>query len=145
MSRDDYRTRGVRSSRLIKHDAPQAHMGRKLFLLTCASTALLAATSALATESADASTIQGIDVTNIVLVGSTLLALVLSVISLLAYRRDGRKKLLFVTIAFGLFALKGVLLLVSDWILLRQPYLDVLASLLDFAVLLSFFVGMLKK
>lgn len=106
---------------------------------------ILASVAVLATETADASTIQGMDVTTIILIGSTVLALALGIISLIAYRRDGRKKLLLVTAAFGLFALKGALLLVSDWIALQQPYLDVIASLLDFAVLICFFIGILKK
>ena len=93
----------------------------------------------------DANTIQGLDVNDIIVVFTSILAFILGALSLMAYRRDGREKFLFVTLAFFIFASKGIFVIGNDLLSLQQPSLDTIAHSLDFLVLLCFFVGMIKK
>jgi|LGVD01.1.fsa_nt_gb hypothetical protein len=86
----------------------------------------------------------GIELEEIITLSSSLLATALFIISFIAYRRDGRKRLLFVTIAFFLFAVKGFLS-ASDLFFSERDWVDPVASFLDFAILLCFFFGILKK
>ena len=86
----------------------------------------------------------GIELEKIIILSSSLLATALFIISFIAYRRDGRKRLLFVTTAFFLFAVKGFLS-ASDLFFLERDWVDPVASFLDFAILLCFFFGILKK
>nr|MBI4157082.1 hypothetical protein [Candidatus Woesearchaeota archaeon] len=76
--------------------------------------------------------------------GSGLLALALFIITLYAYKRNRNKRLLYVSYAFLLFAVKGILvsmeMFFGDW-----PWVDPVSSVLDFAILLSFFFGIIKK
>ena len=107
---------------------------------------LLIVTPAFAlAETNDAKTIYGLDINDIIVVSTSILAFILGAISLIAYRRDGRVKFLFVTLAFFIFASKGVLIIGNDLLSLQQPVLDIIAHSLDFVVLLCFFVGMIKK
>ena len=89
--------------------------------------------------------IQGLDITDVITIAASILALILGTISFIGYRRDGRAKLLFTTLAFFTFALKGLLIITSDMFFIQQAILDIIASLLDFLVLLFFFIGMIKK
>ncbi|NIA12178.1 MAG: hypothetical protein GWP10_21275 [Nitrospiraceae bacterium] len=82
---------------------------------------------------------------NLVTLCSSILASTLFVITLIAYKRDKRKKLLYVSIAFFLFAVKGFLLTSDMFFPQKAGWADLIASLLDFAILSSFFVGLLKK
>ena len=76
--------------------------------------------------------------------GSGLLAAVLFVLTFTAYRRTHNQRLLYVSIAFDLFAFKGFLiaheLFFDEWL-----FVDPVASVLDFAILLFFFFGIIKK
>ena len=76
--------------------------------------------------------------------GSGILATVLFALTFIAYRRTKRSRLLYVSIAFLLFAIKGYLssaeLLFGEWV-----WVDSTTGILDFAILLSFFRGILKK
>ena len=76
--------------------------------------------------------------------GSALLAVVLCIITVLAYNRSKNKRLLFVSAAFGLFAVKGLLfaseIVFGDW-----GWTDIGTNVLDFAILLTFFFGILRK
>ncbi len=96
-------------------------------------------------ETNDKSTINGFDITTIIVFLSSILAIALGVLSFIGYRRDGRIKILFVTFAFFIFAIKGILIIGSDLLSLQQPSLDIIANLLDFAILICFFVGMVLK
>ena len=87
----------------------------------------------------------GIEADNLVTLCSSILASTLFVITLIAYKRDKRKKLLYVSIAFFLFAVKGFLLTSDMFFPQKAGWADLIASLLDFAILSSFFVGLLKK
>ena len=86
------------------------------------------------------------------------LALVLLLISVIAYRQDQRVRLLFVMGAFALFALKGTVIALDDLAVkgftfgLSQQSINILNSirepvsrLLDMGILLLFFMGLLKK
>lgn len=87
----------------------------------------------------------GIGIDELINLGSSLLATVLFILTFIAYKRDGRKKLLYVGVAFLLFAIKGFLIS-SDIIFPEKGgWIDPTAHFLDFAILLSFFFGLLKK
>lgn len=89
-------------------------------------------------------TYSGIEVDEVITLGSSLLATALFIFSYIAYKRDGRRRLLYVTIAFFLFAVKGFLS-ASELFFPERDWVDPVASFLDFAILLSFFFGLLKK
>ena len=75
---------------------------------------------------------------------SGLLATVLFLLIVLAYTRNKNKRLLYVGAAFLLFAIKSLLLSIEiglgDW-----PWVDIVASTLDFVILLTFFCGIIRK
>ena len=87
---------------------------------------------------------------DIIAIFETVLALSLGAISWMAFKRDGRKKLMFVAIAFFIFAMKGFLKVGADFLhagnlISSETPLDLVADLLDFAVLTAFFLGMIKN
>ena len=100
----------------------------------------------------------GSNVDFLITISSSVLALCLFVVSVMAYAYSRRGRMLFVTAAFFLFALKGVLVALSDayiqgilsgqamaWI---APFADTIVHIsraLDFGVLLLFFFGLIKK
>jgi hypothetical protein len=89
--------------------------------------------------------ISGLEFDDLFTIGSSLLASALFILTLIAYKRDGRKRLLYVSVAFLLFAIKGFLI-ASDIIFPEKGvWTDPAAKFLDFAILLSFFFGLLKK
>ena len=96
-------------------------------------------------ETNDSTSMQGLDATDLIAIGVSLLALFLGIISLVGYKRDGRTKLLLITAAFFIFALKGILIITSDLLSLEKPTLDIIANSLDFIVLLCIFLGIIKK
>ena len=76
----------------------------------------------------------------------TVLALVLSVISILAYRRSKKKKLFFVSMAFILFFLKGIWLTyalfyipIEGW----EPFL-IPVAVLDCLILVLLYTSIVK-
>ncbi len=86
----------------------------------------------------------GLEVEKLLNFGSGMLALVLSSVTFVAYRRIKQERLLYVTIAFFLFAIKGFLtaheLFSEEW-----TWADPVASILNFVILLAFFIGIVKK
>lgn len=76
--------------------------------------------------------------------GSGFLAIGLFIAASLAYKRTRNKRLIYVSMAFLLFAVKGFLtsheLFFQEW-----SWIDPVASALNFAILLSFFFGVIKK
>ena len=116
-----------------------------LFIILFLSLTLVSSPSAFAYEEDDDIMIYpGIEADDLVTFCSSILASVLFVITLIAYKRDKRKRLLYVSIAFFLFAVKGFLL-TAEMFFPQAGWTDLIASLLDFAILSSFFVGLLKK
>ena len=82
-----------------------------------------------------------------ILIATSILAGFLFVISFSAYRNDRRKKLLFITSAFFLFALKGVLLVFHEFLevlYVEEALIEPIAQLLDFGILALFFLGLMK-
>jgi hypothetical protein len=76
---------------------------------------------------------------------SSLLSLVLFAISFLAYLRERRKKLFFLSAAFFFYAVTGFLD-ASDIIFPKAgSYLEVWGSLFNFVVLALFFLSMITK
>ncbi len=73
-----------------------------------------------------------------------ILATTLCIISYLAYRREKRKRVLYVSIAFLLFAIKGFLAS-SELFIQEITFIDPLAVILESAIIGTFFFGMLKK
>jgi hypothetical protein len=99
----------------------------------------------MAAEVNDVSALHGWDITDIITIFTTSLAVILGVVSFVGYRRDQRSKFLLVTLAFSIFALKGVFIISGDLLSLRQPLFDIIASLLDFAVLACVFLSIAMK
>ena len=72
------------------------------------------------------------------------LALMLAIVAFIAYKRDERQRLLWVGIAFLIFSIKSFLV-ASELFFPDIGWVDSTAIILEFAVILSFFYGMLKK
>ena len=88
--------------------------------------------------------ILGLELEKLIAIINTLLSLFLFFVSFIAYKRDKRKRLFYVSLAFLLFAIKSFL--VSSEIFLPEiGWFDPISTILEFAVLLSFFYGVLKK
>ena len=86
----------------------------------------------------------GISIDTLISIATSILAVILFVISAIAYKKDKRKRLLFVTGAFFLFAVKGFLI-VTDEFFPRTGWPEPVAHLLDFGILILFFSGLAKK
>lgn len=91
------------------------------------------------------SILSGLDIESLIIMMASILAIVLFIISSLAYLRDRRRRLLFVTGAFFLFAVKGFLVVIGDFSIPGVSWIDTSAPLLDFGILLLFFLGLIKK
>jgi hypothetical protein len=73
-------------------------------------------------------------------------ALILLALSLTAYRRTSLRRLLFVSAAFGLFAVEVVVRHLDMFVLSVGPETDViLQTVLDFAILLLFFFALVVE
>lgn len=90
--------------------------------------------------------IEGLDIAELLKLGSGLFALILLFISLLAYYRSRQRRLLFVSGAFGLYFVK-IIAQHLDLFLpnLETSFLDLLLALIDFVVLLLFFLAIIKS
>lgn len=72
------------------------------------------------------------------------LAAVLAILTFIAYKRSNKSRLLFVTFAFVIFSIK--LFLISSELYINEiAYVGTITSFLDFIILLSFFLGIVKK
>jgi hypothetical protein len=96
-----------------------------------------------ATEQEDIE-IFGIELELILAMINAWIALFLFVITFIAYRRDGRKRLFFVSLAFLLFSIKSFLVS-SEMFIPEIPWLDPTVIILEFIVIILFFYGVLKK
>ncbi len=98
----------------------------------------------LAAEDKNDFEIFGLEAEKLLNLGSGLLATALFIVTFAAYKRTKRKRMIYISIAFLLFAIKGFLtsaeLFFNDWV-----WIDPTASILNFAILLAFFFGVLKK
>jgi len=76
----------------------------------------------------------------------TIFSFGLWIISILSYRKSKNKKILFVSIVFLLFLLKGVLLSLSIFLIDLQEFLSItFFAVLDLLILFLLFVAVLKK
>lgn len=85
------------------------------------------------------------EIDNLVVFISSILALLLFIISFLAYMRERRKKLLMVTAAFFFYFLMGFLDASESLFPVVGEKLEIWGSFLNFVVLLLFFSAMLTK
>ena len=72
------------------------------------------------------------------------IALILFLIAFIAYRKDGRKRVLYVSTAFLLFSIKSFLMSSENFII-ETEFLEPIAIILEFLVLLVFFFGVFNK
>lgn len=82
---------------------------------------------------------------NLIVLLSSFLALLLFVLSFLAYLREHRRKLFLVAIAFFFYFLMGFLDASEVFFPIIGDQLEILGSLLNIAVLLSFYFAILTK
>ena len=115
-----------------------------LIVLFLFSLALLPFTTLAQEQSKEAeANIFGFELDKVLNLGSGILAAVLCIITALAYQRSSNKRLYYVSLAFGLFALKGFLL-AHELVFAEWLWVDPLTSVLDFVILLTFFFGIVK-
>jgi len=86
----------------------------------------------------------GLEIEKLLFFLSANLAAALAILTYIAYSRTNRSKLLYITAAFSLFSIK-LFLLSSELFFDEWVWLDLVTALLDFAILLSFFFGIIKK
>jgi hypothetical protein len=105
---------------------------------------LLSVTPLVLAEDSDEKKVFNLELEKLLNLGSGLLAAILSALTFISYNRSNNKRLLFVAIAFMLFAAKsfliGVEIFFGEW-----SWVDHVASISDFAILLIFFMGIIKK
>lgn len=87
------------------------------------------------------------NIENIVIAWITVFAFAMLVISLRAFRRSKHRKILFVSGAFGIFFIKGIILTLGLFYedKISSSSLWLLASLFDLGVLILLFVATLKR
>ena len=88
--------------------------------------------------------ILGLELEKVLNLINGIISLILFIVTFISYKRDGRKRLLYVSIAFLLFSIKGFLasseLFISD-----ITWIDPVSIILESLVLLFFFFGVVKK
>jgi hypothetical protein len=84
---------------------------------------------------------------SIILAATGVFSLLLLVLSILAYKRTGIKKIIYAAIAFSLFAIQLILesLEESLGILEDPPIGDILSSSLTLAILVLFFLAIVRR
>jgi len=79
-------------------------------------------------------------------IGIGIFSLVLFALAITAYRNTGIKKILFAAAAFGLFGIQLLVDTLEDYIeFLEEQYVDILVPLITLAILILFFVAIVKK
>jgi len=79
-------------------------------------------------------------------IGIGIFSLVLFALAITAYRNTGIKKILFAAGAFGLFAVQLLVDSLEDYFgFLEEQVIDILVPLITFAILVLFFVAIVKK
>jgi hypothetical protein len=73
-------------------------------------------------------------------------SVILFALAITAYRNTKIKKILFAAAAFGLFAIQLLVDSLEDYIeFLEEQYIDILVPLITLAILVLFFVAIVKK
>jgi len=86
----------------------------------------------------------GFELEKVIMLINAWISLFLFFISLIAYKRDGRARLFYVSLAFLIFSVKNFMIS-SELFFPEVAWFDPAATVLEFAVILSFFYGVLKK
>ena len=118
-------------------------IAKKLFSIFILSLFVFPLVLAQASEFEDPE-IFGLEVEKLLFFVSANLAFALAILSLIAYLRTKKSRLIFITSAFFLFSVK-LFLLSLELFIGEIAWADIFAAFLDFAILLSFFYGVIKK
>ena len=79
-------------------------------------------------------------------IGIIIFSVILFALSITAYRNTGIKKILFAAAAFALFAIQLFVDSIEDYLeFFGEDATDILVSLITFAILVLFFVAIVKK
>lgn len=78
-------------------------------------------------------------------IGIIIFSAILFALSITAYRNTGIKKILFAAAAFALFAIQMLVDTIGDYVGSLEGIMDILAVLITFAILVLFFVAIVKK
>lgn len=79
-------------------------------------------------------------------VGIGVVSMVLFALAITAYKNTGIKKILFAAAAFGLFAIQILVDALEDSMgFLSEEVVDIFVPLITFAILILFFVAIVKK
>lgn len=78
-------------------------------------------------------------------IGIIIFSVILFALSITAYRNTGIKKILFAASAFALFAIQLLVDTIGDYFGFFESIADILAVLITFAILVLFFVAIVKK
>ena len=89
-------------------------------------------------------TVFGLEAEKLLSLGSCAVALVLAALTFAAYRTTGKRRLLYVSAAFLLFGVRAFLIgaeiFFGEWL-----WVDPVANILDFVILATFFIGIMRK
>jgi len=102
-------------------------------------------THAFAENENEITVLSGIELDNIITLISSILSIILFTLTFVAYKQSGKSKLSYIAAAFLLFAIKGFVLSSDMVFVYAVNWMDPAAHLLDFAILLLFFSGIIKK
>lgn len=78
-------------------------------------------------------------------IGIGIVSLILFALSITAYKNTGIKKILFASAAFGLFVIQVLVDYLGDSVEFIESLTDILVPLITFAILVLFFVAIVKK
>jgi hypothetical protein len=87
------------------------------------------------------------NIESIILAATGIFSLLLLALSILAYKRTGIKKIIFAAIAFSLFAIQLILESLEETIGILEdpPFGDILSSSLTLAILVLFFLAIVRR
>jgi len=105
---------------------------------------LLSAIPVFAQEENDDWQLFGLEGEKLFNLGSGILSTILFALTFIAYKRTKQSRLLYVSFAFLLFAVKGYLG-AHELFFEEMAWVDPTAAVLNFAILLSFFWGIMRK
>ena len=128
---------------LIQHNVV-INMKQQAKIICLMAMLLLSATSVFAEEENDDWQILGLEGEKLFNLGSGILSTILFVLAFIAYKRTKQSRLLYVSSAFFLFAVKGYLG-AQELFFEEMVWVDPIAAVLNFAILLCFFFGIMKK
>jgi hypothetical protein len=118
-------------------------MGKQTKIICLIAMLLLSAIPVFAEENDDWQ-LFGVEGEKLFNLGSGILATILFALTFIAYKRTRQNRLLYVSLAFLLFAVKGYLG-AYELFFEELTWVDPTAAVLNFAILLCFFWGIVKK